>query len=95
MEQFDPSTILTQAVISSIAISMSTFVSHLINGLFIQPMVKSFMQQLALGGASEMQNNGNAFSIPPLFPFPPITFQITPDGYIQFGMKPPFGGASE
>jgi len=94
MEQFDPWTIFTQAALSSAAVSMSTFIAHLINGLFIQPMVKSFMQQLALGGVKEMQNEGNVFSMP-LFPFPPITFQITPDGYIQFGMKPPFGGANE
>lgn len=92
--QINPATIITQAILTSLLAGTASFVSSVVSGLFIQPMVHNISQQVGnamVGGLKSLTNDDappSFFSPDMLFrpPVPPLFFSFSPDGQLQISV---------
>ena len=93
MEQINPITVVTHALVSSLITGTLSFVGSIVGGLVVKPMADAIANQLTTmieGGIKALSNDDVP---PPLFkmlapPFPPpIFFSVTPDGQIQMSIS--------
>ena len=90
MQQIDPVSAFTHAALSSLFAGTTTFITSLISGIVVKPMVDVLSQQITsmLAGGMHSINQDGAPVPPPLLPVfpPPIFFSVTPDGTVQFSI---------
>lgn len=95
MEQLtiNPATIITQAILTSLLAGTASFVSSVVSGMFVQPMVHSISQQIGTAFAGGLSSLNNDDAPPPFFQnlmmkplFPPLFFSFSPDGQFQLSV---------